>query len=297
MPAAAPVPRAALCSLGAALVGLLVVVMVALAAVNDGTGSATAGVRRAPQTTKPTTPDDDAAVLPAPDGGATEDQEPTTQVGARFADQPEQQKLESDAKKRVKPASPVTCVPQACRAPVHFLEDKALLQNANEWILLSSLPGSGNTWIRSVVEEATRLWSGSVYHDERLFRAGFRGEMEIPWEHRHSRYSVIKSHWPFFDISVPHKVSAAVHLLRSPFDAVLSEYNREYGGGHVQVASNAQLRSGSFKRWADLRIDAWVRDMDAWLGKRFWEKPDWVPSWTETWERASPPTSSCAPCA
>ena len=40
--------------------------------------------------------------------------------------------------------------------------------------------GSGNTWIRFLIEGATGFFTSSVYTDERLLEGGFLGE-SVPW--------------------------------------------------------------------------------------------------------------------
>lgn len=41
---------------------------------------------------------------------------------------------------------------------------------------LISFPGSGNTWLRHLVEITSGIHTGSVYNDNRLYHAGFKGE-------------------------------------------------------------------------------------------------------------------------
>ena len=38
---------------------------------------------------------------------------------------------------------------------------------------LSSYPGSGNTWVRYLIEEYTGYYTGSLYNDNSLYRGGF----------------------------------------------------------------------------------------------------------------------------
>ena len=57
---------------------------------------------------------------------------------------------------------------------------------------LISVPGSGNTWTRLLVQKLTGVLSGSVYSDRTLFmEAGLVGESE-PWHSR--RTSFVKNH-------------------------------------------------------------------------------------------------------
>ena len=39
---------------------------------------------------------------------------------------------------------------------------------------LSSYPGSGNTWVRYLIEEFTGFYTGSIYSDNSLFHGGFK---------------------------------------------------------------------------------------------------------------------------
>ena len=39
-------------------------------------------------------------------------------------------------------------------------------------IALASFPGTGNTWLRYLIESITGIFTGSVYNDERLRRKG-----------------------------------------------------------------------------------------------------------------------------
>jgi hypothetical protein len=42
-------------------------------------------------------------------------------------------------------------------------------------MMLASLPGSGNTWSRYLIEKATGYYTGSVAHDRSLYNGGFIG--------------------------------------------------------------------------------------------------------------------------
>ena len=41
---------------------------------------------------------------------------------------------------------------------------------------LASKPGSGNTWVRHLLQLATGIQTGSIFHEQRLKRNGFPGE-------------------------------------------------------------------------------------------------------------------------
>ena len=42
---------------------------------------------------------------------------------------------------------------------------------------LISFPGSGSTWIRRIIEEATGVYTGAIYCDNSLKLKGFYGEV------------------------------------------------------------------------------------------------------------------------
>ena len=46
--------------------------------------------------------------------------------------------------------------------------------------ILTSFPGSGNTWARLLIEDATGFYTGSVYDDGTLYHGGMIGEKEDP---------------------------------------------------------------------------------------------------------------------
>ena len=56
---------------------------------------------------------------------------------------------------------------------------------------LVTVPGSGNTWTRSLVQRLTAVLSGSVYARKEVFNRGLYGELE-PWNSK--RTSFIKNH-------------------------------------------------------------------------------------------------------
>ena len=41
---------------------------------------------------------------------------------------------------------------------------------------LASYPGSGNTWLRFLLEGATGIFTGAIYNDSRIIKAGHLGE-------------------------------------------------------------------------------------------------------------------------
>ena len=100
-------------------------------------------------------------------------------------------------------------------------------------VALVSLPGSGNTWLRGLLEKATGICSGSVFCDKVLRAGGMCGEgirggsvlvtkthdTKLQWTGLHYRNGIWSEKRPFHD--------AAIVLIRNPFRAVISEWNRQ----------------------------------------------------------------------
>ena len=120
-------------------------------------------------------------------------------------------------------------------------------------VALASFPGSGNTWARHVIQQGSRVFTGSIYNDLNITKA-FPGEGRVD-----ASVSVVKTHFPCAGCwtrlnkrtgvrtPVPEaktgdlkKSGATVYLLRNPFDALLAEFNREFTGfNHTGVASES----------------------------------------------------------
>ena len=118
-------------------------------------------------------------------------------------------------------------------------------------IALASFPGSGNTWVRGLIQSVTGLCTGAIYCDRMLRKTGFPGESI-----RSGIVLVVKTHhydprWTgvYYDKSAPFSYfkkvehipvySSAIFLLRNPFDSLVSEYSRqlreEETDSHVSV--------------------------------------------------------------
>ena len=96
-------------------------------------------------------------------------------------------------------------------------------------VALLSHPGSGNTWIRILLEKATGVCTGAIYCDMDLRAQGFVGEGV--WG---ASVIAVKSH----DSSSPWEgascesngrfcYGAAIMLVRNPYDAFVAEWNRQ----------------------------------------------------------------------
>lgn len=93
---------------------------------------------------------------------------------------------------------------------------------------LASFPGSGNTWTRYLLQQATGIWTGSVYHDKALPGSVFQSE-----DIQDSSVLFVKTHkYKQHDTKM---YSKAVLIVRDPKDAIYAEFNRQQGGrvGHA----------------------------------------------------------------
>ncbi|XP_077866234.1 sialate:O-sulfotransferase 1-like [Saccoglossus kowalevskii] len=104
-------------------------------------------------------------------------------------------------------------------------------------VALASPPGAGSTWVRHLLQQATGIYTGSVYHDEVLFKAGFLGEMEDPYA---GKVIITKIHKP---IKIWH-FSSVILLIRNIYDASLSEFNRRKTGlNHTAITDLTSMFS------------------------------------------------------
>lgn len=112
-----------------------------------------------------------------------------------------------------------------------------LSSNSRLPVALISFPGSGNTWVRQILEAVSGVCTGSTMCDMSLRAQGFTGESI------HSgSVLVVKTHnsvpnWIVNSESlaedVPH-FHSAILIIRSPFDAMVSEWSRRVSN-HFQI--------------------------------------------------------------
>lgn len=97
-------------------------------------------------------------------------------------------------------------------------------------VALVSVPGSGNTWVRGLLEKATGVCTGSIYCDAPLRFKGFVGENV-----HDGSVLVIKTHTSDFQWRgtrlenrniLDTLYGAAILLIRNPFDTFVAERHR-----------------------------------------------------------------------
>ncbi|XP_070572868.1 sialate:O-sulfotransferase 2-like [Ptychodera flava] len=127
-------------------------------------------------------------------------------------------------------------------------------------VALASFPGSGNTWVRHIIERATGIYTGSFYTDGELFKKGFKGEREH-WKKRNT--VVVKTH----DFSQEHikDYDAVVLIIRNPYKAMIAEHNRKFGG-HTGYATEDKYTKGT--EWTDFvmgKSRTWTNTALMWM--------------------------------
>ena len=102
-------------------------------------------------------------------------------------------------------------------------------------VALVSTEGSGNTWVRGLLEKTTGICTGFLYCDYEMRKEGFIGEMI-----KSGSVIVVKTHtlvpqWYGIDYSRPKRdepyYSSAVFIVRNPYNALIAEWNRRATNG------------------------------------------------------------------
>ena len=123
-------------------------------------------------------------------------------------------------------------------------------------VALASFPGSGNTWVRGILEVAAGICTGAIYCDISLRAQGFIGEriqsgsVLVVKTHRNAATwlgSHINRRMAYF--------GSAIFIVRNPLDALVAEWNRK-------VANNFRGRTVS--------LESHVKSAgEEWFGKLF----------------------------
>ena len=112
-------------------------------------------------------------------------------------------------------------------------------------VALASYPGSGNTWLRGLLETATGVCTGFEFCDISMRVKGFAGENIVS-----GAVLVVKTHgFPSWKGKKGHsgggvRFDSAVFLVRNPLDAVVAEWNRRvannFRGSTVSLTSHVK---------------------------------------------------------
>ncbi|XP_077986099.1 sialate:O-sulfotransferase 2-like [Glandiceps talaboti] len=116
-------------------------------------------------------------------------------------------------------------------------------------IALASFPGSGNTWVRHLIEQATGLYTGSIY-------GRFKGETI---DYTLGRTLTVKIHGMMTSL-----FDAAILLIRDPYKAMLAEFNRQRAG-KTGIASHSDFRSEAWQEFVNVHQKKWKAETTTWL--------------------------------
>ncbi|XP_077980652.1 sialate:O-sulfotransferase 1-like [Glandiceps talaboti] len=136
-------------------------------------------------------------------------------------------------------------------------------RNNHPYTALASFPGSGNTWLRHLLEISTGIYTSSPYYDGTLYDGGFLGE---GLDHKEGRTVVAKTH-EFYPIKSDFKT--AIVLIRNPFDAFVADFNR-IKGDHVGFANSESFHEQSWYEYVLDAAPAWEIFHTNWL---LWNHP------------------------
>ena len=136
--------------------------------------------------------------------------------------------LNRDDLDRFKYCSNITNVtPVQRKLPLcHFIN-----QTYRRPVALVSLPGSGNTWARGLLETSTGMCTGAVYCDISLRTRGFvgeyiRGGTVLVVKTHEDKPKWIQTHFQKLDKN-DGLFGSGILIVRNPFDALIAEWNRK----------------------------------------------------------------------
>ncbi len=143
-------------------------------------------------------------------------------------------------------------------------------------ILLASFPGSGNTWLRHVLQSGSRMLVGSMYSDESL-RGAFPAESV-----RDGTAPFVKTHFPCeacwtnprTGALIPvaktgylASASGTLYVLRSPLDALVAEFSRKATARNHTGAASPEQFGAAWDAFLRAAVPAWIRNARFYLAR------------------------------
>ena len=132
--------------------------------------------------------------------------------------------------------------------PKHYQTCKQMsFQEHGQVVGLVSFPGSGNSWVRQLLETSTGVYTGSVYCDHAYIEAGMIGEGV-----RSRNVIAVKSHSCMNNFGY----SKRIYVVRNPFNAIFANFNRKAkrrfqnsSSSHVAEFNEAQFGKHIIAAW------------------------------------------------
>ena len=121
--------------------------------------------------------------------------------------------------RRLKGPNPQTPLPVI---PSHQHCKNMSFKNSGPLVTLSSFPGSGNSWVRQLLESATGIYTGALWCDEAYVNCGMIGEFV-----QSNNVIAVKAHH-YIPSVIKKKLNndKSIYIVRSPFGAILAEHTR-----------------------------------------------------------------------
>lgn len=148
------------------------------------------------------------------------------------------------------------------------------IDQPSEKVAITSFPGSGNTWMRHLLHMSTGYHTGSFYHDGKLKDKGFLGEA-LNWDDdrvvgiKIHKMGLLKKTAQSRQQDMRDLISKAVLLIRSPYRAILSEFNRVNNPHHMHTgkAENEAFFNGTWDSFLNENIDKWENSITTWFNQ------------------------------
>lgn len=127
---------------------------------------------------------------------------------------------------------------------------------------IASYPGSGNTYLRDLIEHVT----GIVTQDERdSVKGGIKPGKDILIKSHHRKYHFylnpfITETWEWRVQDIEYFNGEGVLLIRNPFHAIRSSWNHMFGEGN-----DFNLQSPKFQQFANHEADMWLEIIKDWI--------------------------------
>ena len=138
------------------------------------------------------------------------------------------------------------------------------------FIPLLSFPGSGNTWLRYLVEQATGFYTTTVEHGDRNLASTFQLEFMHPLS---GQAIMTKTHYFSYGKTWYPKVDEfresnyCVFLLRNPLEAFLSEYTRWTYKNHTRKLTENYFQSSQHRRSFSKKCSKFMNNpVNGWVG-------------------------------
>ncbi|KAI0211975.1 Sulfotransfer_1 domain-containing protein [Lamellibrachia satsuma] len=139
--------------------------------------------------------------------------------------------------------------------PLHYQEPAA-----STVVALASIHGSGSVWLRHLIQQATRIYTGSVDQDRQLKRKDFLAQHV-------SNGSVIVVQTSDDMGTGGDLYGKAILLVRDPEDTLVADFHRtrSEGKSHVGVVPVKSFLSRRWTKFVQTRIIRWRLFYESWL--------------------------------